>query len=307
MAAEYEVNIKINSEQIERQLGDIDKAVSRIGKPRGGGSRKKTGIAGLLPSSEDLRAAEKGIVQLTAKTKNIQSIQDKFSERRIRALTRSNALNEKDLRINRQLTAEARSRLRLLSQAGAKSFEAGKPQGRQLADDINARAKAQDKRAKLANKINEMEARGLNVAKLRKQLGKATTEQAAGRFAGAQREFRLLKKTIDLESSKLKILKEQTTQRRFAASPIRGTATMMGSPAQIAASGRQLASPIRGGADFPGSPKALEAAAQSAVALQRAGMNLMRLAGTAGRLAGRTARVIDSSALRQRNAATLPS
>ena len=307
MAAEYEVNIKINSQQIERELKNIDTVVSRIGKSRGGGSRKKTGIAGLLPSSEDLKAAEKGIVQLTAKTKAIQGIQDKFSERRTRALIRSNALNEKELRINRQLTAEARARLRLLSQAGAKSFEASRPQGRQLADDINARAKAQDKRAKLANKINEIEARGLNVAKLRKQLGKATTEQAAGRFASAQREFRLLKKTIDLESSKLKILKEQTTQRRFAASPIRGTATMMGSPAQIAASGRQLASPIRGGIGFPGSPKALEEADKAVAALQTAGMNLMRLAGTAGRLAGKTARVIDSSNLRQRNAATLPS
>ncbi|ADD95243.1 hypothetical protein [uncultured phage MedDCM-OCT-S04-C714] len=95
-----------------------------------------------------------------------------------------------------------------------------------------------------------MEARGLNVAKLRKQLGKATTEQAAGRFAGAQKEFRLLQKTIELENSKLRILREQTTQKRFATSPIRGTATMMGSPAQIAASGRQLASPIRGGVDF---------------------------------------------------------
>jgi len=268
VAAEYEVNIKLNSKEIETQLGNIDKVVSRIGKPKGGGSRKKAGIAGLLPSSEDLKAAEKGIVQLTAKTKAIQSIQDKFSERRIRALTRSNTLNEKELRINKQLTAEARSRLRLLSQAGAKGFEAGRPQGRQLANDINARAKAQEKRAKLANKINEMEARGLNVAKLRKQLGKATTEQAAGRFAGAQKEFRLLQKTIELETSKLRILREQTTQKRFAASPIRGTATMMGSPAYYENQQKELArlarqggptSPVRGGSGFSGSPAQMQA------------------------------------------------
>ena len=192
MAAEYEVNIKINSQQITRQLEDIDKAVAKIGKPRGGGSRKKAGIAGLLPSSEELRAAEKGIVQLTAKTKNIQSIQDKFSERRTRALMRSNSLNEKELRINKQLTAEARSRLRLLAQAGAENikrkrqeaqFLMGQPQGRQMAEDINALVNAQEKRARLANKINEMEAKGLNVQKLRKQLAKATTEQANRGFA----------------------------------------------------------------------------------------------------------------------------
>ena len=305
MAAEYEVNIKINSQQIERELKNIDTVVSRIGKSRSGGPRKKTGIAGLLPSSEDLKAAEKGIVQLTAKTKAIQGIQDKFSERRTRALIRSNALNEKELRINRQLTAEARARLRLLSQAGAKGFDGTRPQGRQMAENINALTNAQEKRARLANKLNEMEAKGLNVDKLRKQLGKATTEQSARRFASATKEFRLLEKTIRLEESKLRILREQ--QKGFASSPVRGTRTMMGSPAQIAASGRQLASPIRGGIGFPGSPKALEEAAKGAAALQKAGMDLMRLAGTAGRLAGRTARVIDSSNLRQRNAATLPS
>ena len=256
MAAEYEVNIKINSAEIERELGNIDKAVAKIGKPKGGGSRRKPGIAGLLPSSEELRAAEKGIVQLTAKTKNIQSIQDKFSERRTRALARSNALNEKDLRLNRQLTAEARTRLRLLSQAGAKGFDGTRPQGRQLANDINARAKAQEKRAKLANKINEMEAKGLNVAKLRKQLGKATTAQANSQFASAEKEFRLLRKTIELEESKLRILRAQTSERRFASSPIRGTPTMMGSPAQIAAAARAggAVSPIGGRIDIPGSP-----------------------------------------------------
>ena len=239
MAAEYEVNIKINSQEIERELGKIDRTVAKIGKPKGGGSRRKPGIAGLLPSSEELRAAEKGIVQLTAKTKNIQSIQDKFSERRTRALTRSIALNEKELRLNKRITAEARARLRLLSQSGAKGFDATRPKGRQLADDINARAKAQDRRAKLANRINEMEAKGLNVAKLRKQLGKATTEQARGRFAGAQKEFRLLQKTIELEQSKLRILKEQ--RKGFPSSPIQGTATMAGSPKQIAEFNKQAA------------------------------------------------------------------
>ena len=39
-----------------------------------------------------------------------------------------------------------------------------------------------------------MEAKGLNVQKLREKLGKATTEQAARRFASATKEFRLLEK-----------------------------------------------------------------------------------------------------------------
>jgi len=238
VAAEYEVNIKINSDEIERELGNIDKAVAKIGKPKGGGRRSKVKITG-LPSPEELKVSQKQIAQLDAKVKNIQTTQDKFRERRLRAEARSNALNEKDLKLNRRLTAEAGARLRLLSEAGAKSFDRTRPQGRQLADDINARAKAQDKRAKLANKINEMEAKGLNVAKLRKRLGKATTEQAKGRFAGAQKEFRLLQKTIELEQSKLRILKEQ--RKGFPSSPIQGTATMAGSPKQIAEANKQAA------------------------------------------------------------------
>ena len=57
MAAEYEVNIKINSQQIERQLEDIDKAISKIGKPKGGGSRGRSGISSLSPTREDLKAS----------------------------------------------------------------------------------------------------------------------------------------------------------------------------------------------------------------------------------------------------------
>jgi hypothetical protein len=248
VAAEYEVNIKLNSKEIETQLGQIDRKIAKIGKPKGGSSGKRAGIAGLLPSSTELKAAERGLTQLTAKTKNIQSIQDKFSERRIRALTRSNSLNEKELRLNRQLTNEARQRLRLLSQSGAKGFDATRPQGRQMSENINALVNAQEKRARLANKINEMEAKGLNVDKLRKQLGKATTEQSARRFASATKEFRLLEKTIRLEESKLRILKQQ--QQGFASSPIRGGANMPGSPLARRARNKRLEQ-VGLGAGFP--------------------------------------------------------
>ena len=103
MAAEYEVNIKINSEQIERQLKDIDKTVSNIGKSKGGGSRKKSAIAGLLPSTQELKAADRGIVQLI----------DRFAQRKERAIARSNALNKVELRLNKQLVNQARKRVRL--------------------------------------------------------------------------------------------------------------------------------------------------------------------------------------------------
>ena len=44
-----------------------------------------------------------------------------------------------------------------------------------MADDIDARLKARKKKRKLANRINELEVKGVNVAKHRKQLGKICT------------------------------------------------------------------------------------------------------------------------------------
>jgi len=201
VAAEYEVNIKINTRDIETQLGKIDKAVNNIGKSRGG--KKQPVLA--LPSTEMLNATLNKIQSLDKVNRKIE-----LRQKEINKQTRDQALN------------------------------------------IDTLVKTQDRRARLLNKINEMEAKGLNVSKLRKQLGKATNEQSARRFGSAEKEFRVLEKSIRLEQSKLRILKEQ--RKGFASSPVRGTRTMMGSPAQIAATGRQIASPIRGGLDFPGSP-----------------------------------------------------
>ena len=134
--------------------------------------------------------------------------------------------------------------------------------GRMATENINTLAKAQDRRARLMIKINELEAKGLNVAKLRKQMGKATEELSRRRFGSLQQEFRLLTRTLRLEESKLRILRQQ--QQGFPSSPLRGTATMAGSPAQIAASARAGGprSPIRGAANIAGSPEARRAARQ---------------------------------------------
>lgn len=220
MAAEYEVNIKLNTQQIERELKKIDKAVNNIGKGKGG---KKQSILA-LPSTDMLSAATRKIKELDGYNRKIH-----LRQREINRQTRDQALN------------------------------------------INTLVKTQDRRARLLNKINEMEAKGLNVSKLRKQLGKATTEQSARRFGSAEKEFRVLEKTIRLEQSKLRILREQ--RKGFPSSPVRGTPTMMGSPAQIAAAARAggATSPIRGGLNFPGSPAFLAGATASRTPLGPAG------------------------------------
>lgn len=194
MAAEYEVNIKINTQQIERELKKVDKAVNNIGKGKKGG--RASGL-GLMPGDELKRLQQSRIY---------------------------------------------------LGQA---------------VQGIDRLAKIQDRRARSLNKINELEAKGLSVGRLRRQLVKATTEQSRRRLGSAEKEFRVLEKSIRLEQSKLRILKEQ--RKGFASSPVRGTRTMMGSPAQIAAAARAggATSPIRGGLGFPGSPAFLAGARAS--------------------------------------------
>ena len=182
MAAEYEVNIKINTHQVERDLKKVEKAVNNIGKSKGG--KKQSVLA--LPITEMLNATARKIQSLDKINRKVE-----LRQREISKQTRDQALN------------------------------------------INTLVKTQDRRARLLNKINEMEAKGLNVNKLRKQLEKATNQQIARRFGSAEKEFRILEKSIRLEQSKLRILKDQ--QKNFAASPVRGTVSMAGSPAQMEA------------------------------------------------------------------------
>ena len=201
MAAEYEVNIKINTKDIKTQLGEVDKVVQNIGKGKGGS--KSSGL-GLMPNDE-LKRLQQSKIFLGQSVKS-----------------------------------------------------------------INTLVKIQDRRARSLNKINEMEAKGLNVSRLRKQLGKATTEQSKRRFGSAEKEFRILEKSIRLEQSKLRILKDQ--QKNFPSSPVRGGAGFPRSPGFLAGATASrtpfgpsfptggAALPVKGSISIPGSPIAVQAA-----------------------------------------------
>lgn len=134
--------------------------------------------------------------------------------------------------------------------------------GRMATENINALVKGQDKRARLMNKINELEAKGLNVAKLRKQMGKATNELAKRRFGSLQQEFRVLERSIRLEESKLRIMRSQAAATRDRAKFLAG-AQVPGlergqtlGPARPSVQGprQMIASPIGGATNIKGSP-----------------------------------------------------
>ena len=225
MAAEYEVNIKLNSKDIETQLDGIGKKISKLGKSKGGG--QKSPLA--LPSTEMLVKKYKAVGK---ELKNLDGINRKIilSQSQINKQSRDQALN------------------------------------------INTLTKIQDKKAKLVNKVNELEAKGLNVQKFRNQIGKISDQQSARRFASAEKEVRLLGKMLQLEQSKARILRSES--QNFPSSPVRGTRAMMGSPAQIAASGRQRVSPIGGRLDIAGSPAQINAISRLERAEIRAAKNV---------------------------------
>jgi Mg2+ and Co2+ transporter CorA len=188
VAAEYEVNIKINTQQIERELNKIDKTVSKIGKPKGGS--KKSGV--LMDDAELKRLQRAGIY---------------------------------------------------LGQAV------------QRTDTL---ARAQDKRARLMNRINELESKGVSVSRLRQQMGKATKQLADKNFGLLEKEFRLLTRSVRLEESKLRIKRNQAAADRDRAKFLAGADVGRGQfgPAAPAFQGprQMIASPVGGATNIPGSP-----------------------------------------------------
>ena len=144
MAAEYEVNIKITSQEIERELNKIDKTVSKIGKPKG-------------------RSKRSGVLMDDAELKRLQNAGIYLGQ----AVQRTDTL-----------------------------------------------ARAQDKRARLMNRINELEAKGVSVSRLRQQMGKATKQLADKNFGLLEKEFRLLERSVRLEESKLRIKRSQAAADR---------------------------------------------------------------------------------------------
>mgnify|MGYP001380559467 FL=1 len=89
MAAEYEVNIKLNTQQIERELKKVDKAVNNIGKSKKGG--RASGL-GLMPNDE-LKRLQQSRIYLGQAVQSIDKLA-KIQDRRARSLNKINELDD---------------------------------------------------------------------------------------------------------------------------------------------------------------------------------------------------------------------
>ena len=171
--------------------------------------------------------------------------------------------------LNKLNTLEAK--IKSFNTAMAGGGPGGRRPGRMAAENINALTRAQDKRFRLLQKIDRLEEKGANVAKLRAGLAKLTETQGRRQFGTFNQMARLLDRQVKLEQAKLRTQKEQSKvvadqlnkAKRLggARSPIRGAVTMPGSPAQLAAAARAggPVSSIRGSVNQPGSPAFIEA------------------------------------------------
>lgn len=144
-------------------------------------------------------------------------------------------------------------------------------------ESVDAPTDAQKRRYRLDQQIRSLEAAGVNSAKLRTQLGEATTAQARRQFGSFNQIADALDFTLRKERDRLKVSRDQSRELerqatggrrigRLNASPVRGGIAFPGSPGANAAAqaeglriGRLNSSPVRGGRAFPDSPAANEA------------------------------------------------
>jgi len=102
-------------------------------------------------------------------------------------------------------------------------------------EDLNAIIAAQEKRFDLAKKITRLEEQGVDVSKLREQLGRATTAQAKRQFGSFKQVTRQLTLSVRKAQEKLRITQREQNEilKNAARSPIRGDRNTPGSPKYI--------------------------------------------------------------------------
>jgi hypothetical protein len=152
-------------------------------------------------------------------------------------------------------------------------------------ENVRALEQAQERRFRLAQRIQRLEDQGAGVSRLRARLGEATTAQSNRQFESQRRISVELSRQVRIAEARLRRERDINAQVARSAraggpsSPIGGAANIPGSPAAIRAEerlaaareraaaaaekasqaegrriGRLNVSPVRGGAAFPGSP-----------------------------------------------------
>ena len=241
--AKYEVNIVLKTQEAEAQLRTLEKNINtfrqNVLKKTSGAidssvnKTKAQGIAlrrlatqmnsvvnktvktiervnrqqlKLLPDSKALNAAARGIQRL-------EKTQTSFAERQAKAQARSLRNGERELQLSDRRNAAIRRRQQLLAKAGAAGTTVLPTSGvLGPSEKEGVREQMIEHRFRLARKIDVLEAKGVQTAKLRANLGKLTTAYTRGNFGLAKQLIGPLSRSVRLEQAKLKLQKDQTAE-----------------------------------------------------------------------------------------------
>ena len=267
--AQYEVNISLDTKLVDAQIKVLEGKLRKLARIKlpvglgGGGPREKKTSLDL--ETQNLRLAKQVAVQLEKinrlKLAGLSTDQDKRNlqvasqslqrgeMRQVKYILAKSALsvqNRKEELTLIEKTAKASSRIYPSSPIGGRPGQVGSPayiaaRGARMGgrkESIDALARVQEKQVKFRQQINLLEAKGVNVAKLRRDVEKLSNAQGDRKFGTTKKIAREIQLSLYRENAKLKTIQAQNRALKeqasgYMSSPIRGTDTMEGSPAWV--------------------------------------------------------------------------
>ena len=270
-AANYEVNIQLNTGAIDGQLRSLERRIQTL---------RRNIVAPLRAEQQSLRNADRAATLADRRastmviTRNLGEQLNRLEKRGVdvakarTALDRAGVATDKGrLETARSLNKSVRDFVGEQKRATSVTNRAG----RMATENVNALFNAQRKRYTLDQKIRRLEDSGVNTNKLRTKLGEFTEAQSRRNFGSVQKIGNELDLLVRKEQDRLRVQQNQTREQERQlrnsqraggpASPIRGGITMPGSPAALTAAARAggPALSIRGATNIPGSPAFIQA------------------------------------------------
>lgn len=270
-AANYEVNIQLNTGPIDGQLRSLERRIQSL---------RRNIVAPLRAEQQSLRNADRAATLADRRastmviTRNLGEQLNRLEKRGVdvakarTALDRAGVATDKGrLETARSLNKSVRDFIGEQKRATSVTNRAG----RMATENVNALFNAQRKRYTLDQKIRRLEDSGVNTNKLRTKLGEFTEAQSRRNFGSVQKIGNELDLLVRKEQDRLRVQQNQTREQERQlrnsqraggpASPIRGGITMPGSPAALTAAARAggPALSIRGATNIPGSPAFIQA------------------------------------------------
>ena len=173
--AEYEVNISLNTKGIDGQLKGLE---TRINKMR-------RSINGPLSALQRQATLEDRIKATRVISFRLGTQLNALEEKGVNVAKMRRQIKAATTNIERKELETARARNKIVGdfiKQEERAFKTGQKNQRMQAENIDALANAQARRFSLMQRINRLEEKGGKTAKLRKEMGRLTTEMSDRNF-----------------------------------------------------------------------------------------------------------------------------